>query len=76
MGQTAIPPARVQRFALRLQPYSYTIKHVDGKINVAEDYLSRSLLPIEQKEEICYQNTEEWIQSVVLGVVRQVELVE
>ena len=73
-------PARVQRFALRLQPYSYTIKHVDGKTNVA-DYLSRSPLPIEQKEEICYQNTEEYIQSVVIGAipsaltVQQVELV-
>ena len=47
--------------------------------NVA-DYLSRSPLPIEQKEEICYQNTEEYIQSVVLGEIasaltaREVEL--
>ena len=57
----------------------YTIKHVDWKTNVA-DYLSRSPLPIEQ-EEICYQNTEEYIRSVVLGAIpsaftaRQVELV-
>ena len=79
-GPNDNPPACVQRFALRLQPYSYTIKHVDGKTNLA-DYLSRSPLPIEQKEEICYQNTEEYIQSVVIGAIPsaltawQVELV-
>jgi len=34
------PPARIQRWALRLTPYEYTIQHESGKLNIA-DYLSR-----------------------------------
>ena len=47
-GPNGNPSACVQRFALWLQPYSYTIKHIDGKTNVT-DYLSRSAIPIDQK---------------------------
>ena len=67
-GPNGNPPARVQRFALRLQPYSFDLKHVDGKSNVA-DYLSRFPLHLESKEEICYQHTEEYIYSVVTGAI-------
>ena len=75
------PPCTCPKVCFAVTTLLYTIKHVDGKTNVAEDYLSRSPLPIEQKEEICYQNTEEYIQSVVLRAilsaltVRHVELV-
>jgi len=34
------PPSRIQRWALRLTPYDYTIQHEAGKTNIA-DYLSR-----------------------------------
>ena len=34
------PPARVERWVLRLQPYRYTVRHVSGSHNIA-DCLSR-----------------------------------
>ena len=34
------PPARIKRWALRLQPYNFTAKYKDGKNNPA-DYMSR-----------------------------------
>ena len=34
------PPARIERWALRLQPYNFTVKYKEGKDNPA-DYLSR-----------------------------------
>ena len=37
---TSKPPARVERWVLRLQPYRYTVRHVPGPQNIA-DCLSR-----------------------------------
>ena len=34
------PPARIERWALRLQPYNFTVKYKEGKNNPA-DYMSR-----------------------------------
>ena len=34
------PPARIERWALRLQPYNFTVVHIAGKTNPA-DYMSR-----------------------------------
>lgn len=34
-------PPRIQRFKLRLQRFSYTMKHISGKRNIAADALSR-----------------------------------
>ena len=49
-GPKGNPPARVQRFALRLQPYSYTMKHINGTSNIA-DFLSRE--PVDEPEDLC-----------------------
>ena len=65
-GPNGKPPARVLRFALRLQPYDYSISHIDGWSNVA-DYLSRQPLV---SEDICYHiTTEEFVRSIVVGAV-------
>ena len=44
---TSKPPARVERWALRLQPYKFTVVHVPGK-EMPADVLSR--LPMKLKE--------------------------
>ena len=41
---TAKPSARIDRWLLRLQPYTFDVKHRPGKDNPA-DYLSRHPLP-------------------------------
>ena len=38
------PPARIERWLLRLSPYDYTVEHTPGKFNIA-DFFSRN--PIE-----------------------------
>ena len=65
-GPKGNPRARVQRFALRLQPYSYTMKHINGTSNIA-DFLSRE--PVDEQEDLCYKLTEEYVRSVVLAAV-------
>ena len=60
------PPARVERYALRLQPYSFDIWHIVGKSNVA-DYLSR--LPLDCGEDISYRITEEYVLLTVIAAV-------
>ena len=40
------PPARIQRWQLRLSPFSYTVKHIPGKGNIA-DFLSRHPVAIQ-----------------------------
>ena len=65
-GPTGNPPARVMRFALSLQPYNYTIKHISGTSNIA-DFLSHA--PVNEPEDLCYFLTEEYIRSAVLGAV-------
>ena len=65
-GPNGNPPARGLRFALRLQPYDYSIRHIDGRSNVA-DYLSRQPLV---SEDICYHiATEEFVRSIVVRAV-------
>lgn len=36
-------PGRLARWALRLQPFDYTIVHRKGKENIVPDFLSRSV---------------------------------
>ena len=65
-GPNGNPPVRVLRFALRLQPYDYSIRHIDGRSNVT-DYLSRQPLV---SEDICYHiATEEFVRSIVVRAV-------
>ena len=65
-GPNGNPPAWVLRFALRLQPYDYSIRHIDERSNV-EDYLSRQPLV---SEDICYHiMNEEFVRSIVVGDV-------
>ena len=65
-GPHGNPPARVLNFALRLQPYDYSIRHIDRRPNVA-DYLSRQPLV---SEDICYHiATEEFVRSILVGAV-------
>ena len=63
---TGRPPARVERFALRLQPYSFDILHIDGKSNVA-DCLNR--LPLDCGEDISYRIMKEYVRSTVIAAV-------
>lgn len=51
------PPARIERWALRLIPFDFTIIHRPGKGNIA-DYLSRHPLPIGNKLLECEIETE------------------
>lgn len=39
------PTGRLARWAVRLQPFDFTIIHRKGKLNVAADFLSRSVIP-------------------------------
>ncbi len=43
------PPIRIQRWALRLSPFNYTIEHKSGKENCA-DYLSRTATTVPDEE--------------------------
>ena len=54
------PPARMERWALRLQPYRITVKYRRGEVNPA-DYLSRH--PIKHAAETSRQQkvTEEYV---------------
>ena len=44
------PPARIQRWALRLQAYTFTVRYKPGPTNIA-DYLSRHPLPSQPRRE-------------------------
>lgn len=44
------PPARLERWSLRLQPYNFTIRYAPGKTNPA-DYMSRHPLPNQPQRE-------------------------
>lgn len=46
------PQGRLARWALRLQPYSFTLIHRKGKDHVVPDLLSRSMVPEEDKAQI------------------------
>lgn len=59
---TGKPPARVERWVLRMQPYKYRIKHVPGKTNPA-DPLSR--LPVIDAPQRDRNIAEEYIDAIV-----------
>lgn len=56
------PPARIQRWALRLQAYIFTVKYKPGPTNIA-DYLSRHPLPSQSDRE--RQVAEEYVNYLV-----------
>ena len=63
---TGKPPARVERWVLRMQPYKYRIKHVPGKSNPA-DPLSR--LPVVDAPQRDRDIAEEYIDAVLTYAV-------
>ena len=54
------PPARIQRWALRLQPYQITVKYRRGEVNPA-DYLSRHPTKREAKTSQQQKVAEEYV---------------
>lgn len=71
------PPIRIQRWALRLSPFNYSIEHKSGKLNCA-DYLSRK--PVNSAEKGLAEEAEIHINAVidllVPRTVTRAELVE
>ncbi len=67
------PQGRLARWALRLQPYDFTIVHRKGKENVVPDMLSRSV-PISLDSVDAVSNdfrgtTDKWYQKMLISVV-------
>ena len=76
------PPARIERWALRLQPYRFKIQHVPGLENPA-DVLSRLPLPhqphVEQsiaKEYINYDATNAVPKAMTLAEIEKASLAD
>jgi hypothetical protein len=64
-GRHKAPNARLERWLLNLQPYTFTVQHIPGKSNTA-DGLSR--LPIDGSDSLCEQ-TEDFAFSVISEAV-------
>lgn len=61
------PTGRLGRWALRLQPYQFTLKHRKGRFMVVADALSRAIESIENQ----HNSTDEWYNSIRLGVEKE-----
>ena len=61
------PPARIQRWSLRLQPYDFVVQYKSGKDNPA-DYLSRHAKPSSHTSPQA-QSAEEYVNFVVNSVI-------
>ena len=72
LGAKSKPPsARIERWLLQLQQYSYTITHIPGKANRA-DILSRTPVPDDTTTRYVTEDcvrTDDYVYSVALGAI-------
>ena len=72
LGAKSKPPsARIERWLLQLQQYSYTITHIPGKANRA-DILSRTPVPDDATTRYVAEDcvlTDDYVYSVALGTI-------
>ena len=72
LGAKSKPPsARIERWLLQLQQYSYTITHIPGKANRA-DILSRTPVPDDATTRYVAEDcvlTDDYVYSVALGAI-------
>lgn len=57
------PSARIERWLLRMQPYTFKVKYISGRSNIA-DALSRLIPKVDNTESRCAQIAEEYVRFV------------
>ena len=66
-GRTSKPPARLERWVMRLQPYRFVVKYRSGKTNIA-DCLSR-LTQIKTEKSRVSRVAEDYIMSMTVNAI-------